>query len=275
MKYEVSHSVTAQSQASVLEKLLNYCDIENKSVLEIGGSMPKENILAYYPKSWVSVDPLYSPENGISLINDVDNISEIKKFVKTDIKSFTWSEPFDIAFSCNAFHHIHDLNFALNNIKRLLKPNGIIYANFGPIWSGPDGSHIEGFRYNNTIYNFWENNPLPHWAHLVYTPQELLELLKKDYDPFFAKKLVETVYYSNWINRLFFEEYEFIITNLNMEIIKFAYSTNIDYVQILPLMPKYDRVHVDNLERELERRYGDINFYARDLELILRLRKKN
>ena len=45
-------------------------------------------------------------------------------------------------YSINAFEHFHDVEKALNALYRALKPNGYLFAFFGPIWSSDVGHHL-------------------------------------------------------------------------------------------------------------------------------------
>ena len=51
-------------------------------------------------------------------------------------------EKFDFVFSLNALEHIPDLIKAINEVWRVLRPGGIFYASFDPIWTADSGSHF-------------------------------------------------------------------------------------------------------------------------------------
>lgn len=63
----------------------------------------------------------------------------------------------DVIVSRDTFEHIHDLPQVLEEIARLLRPDGVAYVGFGPLYRSPFGDHgLLGLR-------------LP-WAHLLVAP---------------------------------------------------------------------------------------------------------
>jgi SAM-dependent methyltransferase len=68
-------------------------------------------------------------------------------------------EPADIVISIDAFEHFADPAGVLDAIHRLLRPNGILMAAFGPTWYHPYGGHLFSV--------------FP-WAHLVFSEAALL-----------------------------------------------------------------------------------------------------
>lgn len=49
---------------------------------------------------------------------------------------------FDSVYSLNAFEHIPDPVLALKEAIRVVKPGGVIYISFNPIWTAHSGSHF-------------------------------------------------------------------------------------------------------------------------------------
>jgi ubiquinone/menaquinone biosynthesis C-methylase UbiE len=43
------------------------------------------------------------------------------------------------------FEHIKNLPVVLSEFSRVLKPGGLLYASFGPLWYGYGGDHISGY----------------------------------------------------------------------------------------------------------------------------------
>lgn len=52
---------------------------------------------------------------------------------------------FDLISSDAVFEHVRDLPMVLSQFRRILKPGGILYATFGPLWYGWGGDHVSGY----------------------------------------------------------------------------------------------------------------------------------
>ena len=95
----------------------------------------------------------------------------------------------------------------LAEVARVLRPGGLFYAHFGPIWSGVDGHQLEYVRYADRDLGFWRDTLLPPWAHLAYERDELAALLATGLPAGLVELLVHHVHDGDTINRLFFEDY--------------------------------------------------------------------
>lgn len=72
---------------------------------------------------------------------------------------------FDMVVSFNALEHIPSPERAVTEMLRVLKPGGLLYITFDPIWSCDSGSHF-GYRV-----------PLP-WQHLIDSDIEFVERMR-------------------------------------------------------------------------------------------------
>ncbi len=52
---------------------------------------------------------------------------------------------FDVVGSDAVFEHLKDLPRTLAQFRRALKPGGILYATFGPLWHAWGGDHVSGY----------------------------------------------------------------------------------------------------------------------------------
>ncbi len=85
------------------------------------------------------------------------------EFHRQDATSMMYRDDyFDFAYSINSFEHIPDPVTALAECARVLRPGGIIYITFAPIWTADSGSH------------FSHRVPDP-WSHLVLTDAAFIE----------------------------------------------------------------------------------------------------
>lgn len=52
---------------------------------------------------------------------------------------------FDLVSSDAVFEHVRDIPKVLAQFHRILKPGGVLYATFGPLWYGWGGDHVSGY----------------------------------------------------------------------------------------------------------------------------------
>jgi len=115
---------------------------------------------------------------------------------------------FDAIFSVATFEHILDLPRALDEMHRVLVKGGVLYTNFGPIWTGGKGHHLRVKVGDEEARHFIpEKNPLPDHCHLLLTPAELRASLAGRVSPALLEPIVHWVYEDPGINRLFHHEY--------------------------------------------------------------------
>ena len=95
--------------------------------------------------------------------NDVVNVLELSalqagvRFLEGDIcegLSYPDAE-YDLIYSVNAFEHFHDPAAALGEMIRMLKPGGMLYLTFDPLYYSPWGLHAVrrlGFPYPQVLF---------------------------------------------------------------------------------------------------------------------------
>jgi len=111
-----------------------------KNLLQLAVFRPK-TIFAFdlynYDTEWQYVSKLAKKNFGVEI-----------KFFQGDFdvvpKEFLGS--FDFIISDAVLEHVKDLNNFAEFSYKFLKPGGIFYASYGPIWYGPGGDHIEWGR---------------------------------------------------------------------------------------------------------------------------------
>jgi len=201
---------------SILKSAVN---IKGKVVLEIGGVMPPTLVMDGNIKQWISIDisPKRLDTNHSSGIVNSDKYSALLM----DASQMTFpDEEFDIVFSSNCFEHISDLPNALKHIHRVLKPGGILFTIFAPIWSGPHGHHTWVWDQDKPLT--FSDNVFPDWHHLLMDETELGEYLNRKYRSELCESILRYVYRSNDINRRVDSDYE-------LEIGKYGFKRIIDY----------------------------------------------
>jgi SAM-dependent methyltransferase len=115
---------------------------------------------------------------------------------------------FDHVFSVATFEHVPDLPRVLAEAHRVLAPGGLLYTNFGPIWSAGKGHHVHAEADGEAAHHcIPEQNPLPDFCHLLFDPDELRAALTGRVGDGLRDAIVDWVYGSRDINRLFYHQY--------------------------------------------------------------------
>lgn len=245
---------------------------EGKHVLEVGGSLPAEFVLDYLKaKSWAAVEsPAYedalAEAGGLThkgtILNHYKGEANSQEFVAKVVREGKYNfylgnienlpdslfNRFDVVFSIAAFEHIQKFPQALARMHAALKPGGILFSMFSPIWSASDGHHLPRITdKSGKIFDF-RNCPIPPWAHLLMRPPELVEHMRQFTDRKTAGLIGYYVYNSPHINRFFTEDYRDFVKNSRFGISEFSAT----FPQ--PLDPQ--------LQLKLERSYAGRTHFA-------------
>jgi SAM-dependent methyltransferase len=106
-------------------------------------------------------------------------------------------ESFDAVLSISTFEHISDVPLALFEIRRVLRPGGSALVTFEPVWTCSYGHHLHHF---GPIARC-----MPDWAHLLWTKEQMLDLLRDVWPAGSSPSLPEAaawVYDSPVLNRI-------------------------------------------------------------------------
>jgi len=120
-----------------------------------------------------------------------------------DVTKMDFAEKFDLIFGRAILEHIADIRALSGIVNKYLRPNGVAYFDGGPMWYSVNGAHVWFMASSSTQYTFATNNPLKAYEHLIYTEDQLTNILearighKGD-----AKEIVNYVYHSKDQNRL-------------------------------------------------------------------------
>ncbi len=104
---------------------------------------------------------------------------------------------FDLAFSISTLEHLSDVDAALSEIARVLKPGGRALLTFEPVWSCSYGHHLHHFGACAAV--------VPPWAHLTRTPDELRREIGGAWPadaPLSLDQAIDWIYSGPDINRL-------------------------------------------------------------------------
>jgi len=223
-------------QSAAIHEFIRACAPQGKRVLEIGGSnLPPEYIAtACKPSQWVCVDHLDSQVMGYVSDNTVnsDFIAHLQKVGVHELKNLDRcpDDPyvvvagsvhdmspdvlgqFDAVFSVAAFEHIPQLGLALSRIHDCLKTGGSMMTQFSPIWSSAEGHHYP--HYLNSRVGAFDNpaaGVIPDFAHLLWSRDRIAEFMAPFYSPAVIKHTLFSFFETNYINRLFYDDYRAIL----------------------------------------------------------------
>jgi ubiquinone/menaquinone biosynthesis C-methylase UbiE len=128
--------------------------LADKTVLEVGGSGGLlAGLLSNVCKRVICSD-MVDPNNDYGgefckllrekfVRNGYDIRLENLEFHKVDAQDLIYRDGlFDIVISQNAFEHIPYPAKALSECIRVLKPGGLLFATFDPVWTADSGSHF-------------------------------------------------------------------------------------------------------------------------------------
>ncbi|MBB5909968.1 class I SAM-dependent methyltransferase [Actinoalloteichus hymeniacidonis] len=252
------------SEAEVFADFLSRVNLSGAVVAEIGGAFPIDLLHRQGVAKWYSIDPHRAAETSQDGIREVIT-ARAEEMPLADASV-------DAVFSCNAFQFL-DVAATLVQAHRVLRPGGLLYAHFGPIWSAVDGHQLEYVRYQDRDLTFWDDTLLPPWAHLAYDREELRALLRSGLTEELADLLVAHVHDDDTINRSFFEDYVAAALASGLEWVQLSATDQLDY-QIAP--PEYDAgllrtVDPAQLAREVSHRRGvSTQLGVRDVLMVLR-----
>lgn len=244
-------------QMNAIARFRNLASNRQAQVLEVGSDL-EMRVLKLLARSYRKVTGINRAEDfWRGQTSSELPVGEKAALLDADAENMPFDDSsFDYIFSVATFEHILDLPKALDEMYRVLKPGGILYSNFGPIWSAGKGHHVcvevDGEEAQHSIP---ENNPLPDYCHLLLDPEGLRRALtgrtsKKLIDP-----IVEWVFRGSEINRLFHYQYLEAFQNSRFRIASMTPERD-------PIQPQLGRI--------LEFRYPrESNFDVTNTESVL------
>ncbi len=208
-----------QYQYDALRRFSNDFDFKGKTVLEVGGSnLPRDIVFGELGAAqWVCID--YLPTHFDSAKSaehykreKIEKLSPFSKF-PTDVDYMIYdgkiedmpkdfAEKFDAVVSITSLEHILNIPSALRAIHASLKKGASFFSYHGPIYSSCYGHHSwvsPEINFNTEAY--------PKWGHLLYSPPELYAHMRKKYGDNIAEQCINQVFFSERVNRLFYEDY--------------------------------------------------------------------
>jgi ubiquinone/menaquinone biosynthesis C-methylase UbiE len=233
-------------QSDTVEFFIKILQRRTSNILEIGSDIPGEVASTLAKRTGVRVVGLNSDLNFPHLEKPVQGDNPI--FIRGDGRSLPFpDDSFDAVLSIATLEHVNGIQSFLGEVARVLRPKGLFYTSFGPIWSSAKGHHVYAKSASKEA-RFWKpgRNPIPDYAHLLMTPEDMRKFLNEGpcceelIDP-----IIEWIYYGDGINRCHFEEYieAFQKSSMEIESLCFGNDRNPGAETLKKLRLKYDANH--------------------------------
>ena len=222
-------------QKNAINSLFTQCNVKGKIILEIGGDL-SYSVASYLVDKGaehvtsINIDPKFSTQEITPKIS-ARNISA------TELTKYYNEEVFDIVFGVAVLEHIDNTPLLLKQIYSVLKNNGLVLLQGGPIWTCSIGHHVwVDFQENVYRFNDNSNNPIPNWHHLILNPNEMKIYLveQKNILSEHADKIVSYIYDSRDLSRIGYADLLEVFHNSQFQILEVLqkYGVKPDY-QIL------------------------------------------
>lgn len=133
-------------------------------------------------------------------------------------------ESVDAVFTVATVEHVLGLGAFYSEIRRVLRPGGLVHADFAPLWSSYLGHHVKVIHGNKQV-RFWQpgSNPVPDFAHLLMSPDQMREFLKAGpCAEEFIEPIVNWIYFEDEINRCFLEDHLAALKNSGLWFLRLA-----------------------------------------------------
>lgn len=245
-------------QQQAIDRFLSHIDVNGKNILEIGAD--DAVVLSQFQERGMAF--------GLGINNWYWHDKNPKTIKVSDKIILSWgdirnlpieSESFDIIFTVAAFEHIHELDVAIKEMYRLLKPGGMVYSFYGPVWSCSEGHHL-WFERDGKWYRFSEPETtqpiLNNYEHLLLERHEMADKLRQKWDNASVNDFIYQIYDSEHINRYMYSDYIKIFNESEFEVIKIQSN---GAIEITP-----------EVKERLELKYGkDNDFTCGVMEVIL------
>lgn len=205
-------------QLRALDMAASHMLFQGATILEVGGDMKFQTAREMVRRGAARVVSInYSPSFSSKKITDqIDSIN-------MDIRNLDQlHETFDLVFGVAILEHLNNLDIALENIFKRLKNGGRVYLHGGPIWTSHLGHHVWLHTKDGIKYEFNSNNPIPDWGHLLYSSDEMNDiLLKKGIPEDHIDYILKYIYNSERLCRFSTENYYNIFLKSKLHLILF------------------------------------------------------
>lgn len=262
--YEINHTsdlkyyqkIDTKSALRVIYK--HFCNPKKILILDVGCNTSEAKYLAGHVKRVVGINLDRNYLGGNACLKNLEsNVMDGTRLGFSD-------KTFDFVYSFNLYEHINNLSKCIDEQLRVLKDGGFCYARWKPIWSGPRGHHV-----HDNMVRLWENylkikttvykndgQFIKDWSHLLLSKEEMFDsLMPMLKTAKLVNMIVEFIYLSDNINRIFFDEIMDLISKKNLLVVFLEKTT--------------DEIPLDMLNN-LKNKYNYSDFTTSKCELLFR-----
>ncbi|XPV75576.1 MAG: glycosyltransferase [Desulfovibrio sp.] len=187
-------------QKRFLDALEEQVPVVDKRILEIGSD----------PQFAIGRQLLNDGAGAVQCSNMIDYTANLQNhhckgldFMCCDGRRLPFEDgEFDLVIGCALLEHINDVDLFFSELNRVLKPGGKAFMHGEPLWHSAKGHHLYLVR-DGMDYRFnEESNPVPDFAHITHTADELYDVLRADEIPSsHAKDIVKFIYETDLMSR--------------------------------------------------------------------------
>ncbi|MFX0200865.1 MAG: class I SAM-dependent methyltransferase [Candidatus Hodarchaeota archaeon] len=135
---------------------------------------------------------------------------------------------FDIIIMYDVIEHLPQANRVLEECKRVLKSNGLLYIQFGPPWLNPYGGHLYAYIH------------IP-WCHLIFSEKTIINVLKKSKSSSPITEINHTITQFQNLSRMTIRRFRKIIDEIDFEEIFYEekFSHKVSFLRFFPLVKEF------------------------------------
>lgn len=210
---------------NIINFINNRYSLRNKMILDAGGSnIPHRVMKIYNARSFICIDPVskwykshnlhynsdkYCGKNIVTLNEFISNpkFKDLPVVIDESLENIfnQLDNYFDIIISISTMEHVQNISKVYSTCHKMLRPGGILFVQFEPVYSSSAGHHV----WIDSEINFNKMNNLRYF-HLKYSEKEAQNLINeiyKDLSVEIRKKIIYQAYTSDIINRYHHDQF--------------------------------------------------------------------
>lgn len=196
-------------QANAVQRFVNALPSNATTVLEIGSDLEANVVRNLASRTQCEVIGI-NPAPTFPQLSDGEELANSIRLLKVDGREIPLPDnSVDGVFTVATIEHVLGVDRLYAEILRVLKPGGVLFADFAPIWSSYNGHHTYAVV-DGKEARYWKpgRNPVPDFSHLLWSPDEMRDFLHHGpCDDSLVEPIIEWIYHGDGVNRLFLEDH--------------------------------------------------------------------